>query len=378
MVMIFQALILEAIFAGLALALAIGLVSLLGGRLIGPEPRSLLGLRLSMIATAGAAFLGSLGVLLLAAQLLGAGPGILYGGVLFVALFMALQWLFAPAIINAAYRTRPPSLAEEWLVARLEPLARRAGLKRAPQLRIAEVDAPNAFAYGSPLFGNYVAVTRGLLELLPPEEVEAVLGHELGHLKHRDVAAILALSLLPAAMYYIGRSLLMWGWLVGSNSRKSGGNATLYYVGAGLLLVTAGFLFHFLVTHFSRLREYYADAFSGKLTGAPRLLQRALARLYVAYKEAPELSESANKTAAMLFIVNYLIWAYGAPAYDEFWGRRKSRRPRAYFGDIDRLVEELMRRREGGLSELFSTHPPISKRLRFLENLRVSLEARAL
>ena len=357
------------LLAGLAIALLTGLLAISADKIIRGPPKSVWGLRASMTTTAMALILGFVALLVLIANYAGASQAWIYGGIAFFSALMILQWLFSPSIINAVYKTRPPRRDEEWLVSKLEELARRAGLKRTPELRIAEVDAPNAFAYSSPIKGSYVAVTRGLLRTMPRDEVVAVLAHEVGHLKHKDVAVILALSLLPVALYYVGRSLLMWGWLAGGRER---GNALLYYMGLGIALVAVGFLFHFMVMHFSRLREYYSDAFSGTLTGAPRSLQRALARLAVTYESNPEVAQTISKSAALLFIVNYLIDVTGGMAVEPLWGR--PRRREVVIGDIDRVVEELMRREERGITELFSTHPPVPKRLRFLENLRLSIE----
>ncbi|NAZ12455.1 MAG: M48 family metalloprotease [Desulfurococcales archaeon] len=360
-------------FVGIVLSLIIGIIALLATKFIRGPPKSLIGLRVSMAVTAIAVVFGSLGVLYLIDYLTSGTAPLIYSGIAMVAGFMVFQWIISPFLINLAYRTRDPGPGEEWIVRAVVDYAKRAGFRSPPKVKIAEVDAPNAFAYSSLIGGSYIAVTRGLLSLMPKEEVEAVIGHELGHLKHKDVHVILALSLIPVAIFYIGRYLLMWGWLMGGgSSRGRQGNATLYYVGLGLILVIAGVIFQFLVTHFNRLREYFADAHSAGLTGNPRLLQRALARLALVYENSPELSSTTSKSAAMLFIVNYFINATGGMAYDpydEFLPRRRA--TRRVIVDIDAAVEELMQRETSALVELFSSHPPIPKRLRFLENMRI-------
>jgi heat shock protein HtpX len=85
----------------------------------------------------------------------------------------------------------------------VQRLAAAAGMEKPPKAYVAEIDIPNAFAFGSPLTGPMVAVTRRLAESLPREEVEAVIGHELGHIRHRDVAFMMAVSIIPAIIYYI-------------------------------------------------------------------------------------------------------------------------------------------------------------------------------
>ncbi|MEB3851511.1 MAG: zinc metalloprotease HtpX [Desulfurococcales archaeon] len=346
---------------GLVAAGAVGIVALAAPKLVGGAPRSLASLRVSMVLTALAVFLGGLGLIVGVGEALAsyygasAGGGMAVGVALFVAALMIGQWLFSPYIINALYRTRPPATPlEQSLQVELERLARASGLRGVPRLRIAEVDAPNAFAYGSPLAGSYVAVTRGLLRMAPREEIVAVLGHEVGHLKHRDVAWILALSLIPLAIYYLGRSLIFAGLAGGGGRREREDAGPLLLVALGAALVAAGVLFRFMVAHFNRLREYYADAHSALVTGSPRALQRALARIHLALTGNPRLASelAAGGLASQLFIVAPLIEVSGG-----------------FFYDIDSAVEALKRQEASPLEEVFATHPPVPKRLRFLDNL---------
>ena len=352
---------------GLVFALVMGVMAVLAPRLLGGEPRSLWGLRASMLVTAASVTLGSLGVLYLVLSYMGMqgfGLGMLLG---LVVAFMIAQWLLSPWLINAAYRVREAE--DPWLIATVDDLARRTGLSKPPKVVVADTPAPNAFAYGSPLTGNYVAVTRGLLRLMPREEVAAVIGHELGHLKHRDVAVILALGLLPTAIYFLGRMLVELSWWTGMGSSRDRDNSPLLLLAVGAALVAVGVIFHFLVTHFSRLREYFADANSAKVTGNPRLLQRALARLHLAYTDERIKAELKKSSAfSTLFIVNYLIDAFGSRFYVP-GGRITISR------DIDMIVEELKHEEVSALQEIFSTHPPIPKRLRFLDRIALTREA---
>ena len=98
-------------------------------------------------------------------------------------------------------------------------LSRKSGIAT-PKLMLAKIPLPNAFAYGSPLSGNRVAVTQGLLDSLDSGEVEAVLGHELGHIKHRDVQVMMVASFLPALFYYIGYSMMLSGMFGGGRQQK--------------------------------------------------------------------------------------------------------------------------------------------------------------
>ena len=343
----------------LVLAGLVGLVSLAAPRLIAGHPTSLARLKASMAATALAVFLGGVALIVGVAELLGSyygypgsGTGLAALVAVGVALFMIVQWLLSPYIINLVYRTRPPTAAERWLEAELERLARASGIKT-PKLRIAPMSAPNAFAYGSPLAGSYVAVTEGLLRIMPREEVVAVLGHEVGHLKHRDVAWILALSLIPVAVYYLGR-ILLWAGMAGGGRKEERGANPLVLLAIGLALVAAGILFKFLIAHFNRLREYYADAHSALTLGTPRPLQRALARIHTTIHSSPRLLEelTSKEHMAQLFIVAPFVEVSGG-----------------FYYDIDYIVERLKYEEPSPVEELFSTHPPVPKRLRFLDAL---------
>ena len=336
----------------------VALIAMNAHRLVGDAPTSLTSLRVSMLVTAAAIFVAYIALMVGLVRLMesyygAAGPGtsIVYIATILAALLMVGQWLFSPYIINAVYKTRPPSsMEEESLATELERIARASGVKT-PKLVISDLSMPNAFAYGSPLAGNYVAVTRGLLSIMPKDEVVAVLGHEVGHLKHRDISWILALSLIPLAVYFIGR-LLIYSGIFGASSRR--GNSMLFLMALGVALLVASIIFKFLVAHFNRLREYYADAHSALVTGMPRSLQRALTRIQVSYTSNPRIAEEArsHSTAATLFIVAPLVELSGG-----------------FFYDIDYMVEEMKRSETSPVQELFSTHPPVPKRLKFLDRI---------
>lgn len=346
----------------LAVGLVVGALALYADKIVGDAPRSLGSLRAGMLFTLLAMVSAYIVVMILAVKSIEWYAGISFSPssvvvtVTVLTFFLILaQWLFSPLIINLAYRTREPKTEyEKELKMELERLAERAGMKP-PKFLIADVDFPNAFAYGSPLFGSHVALTRGLIKTMPKEEVLAVMGHELGHLKHRDVAWILALSIIPLAVYFLGRALIWMGVFGAGGDRRERSAATpVVFMAVGGLLIVASIIFRLLMVHFSRLREYYADAHSALLLGSARPLQRALARLYLTYNTRPEVAEMAreNSTAALLFIVAPLVELWANPFYD-----------------IDYYVEKLKGVKTNALEELLSTHPPIPKRLRFLDRL---------
>lgn len=144
--------------------------------------------------------------------------------ILFVVLFNIAQWLFAPYLIDMMYRVRNVSRSENpKLYGMVEKLSAKSDIKM-PRVMLAKIPIPNAFAYGSPIGGTRVAVTTGLLKTLEDEEVEAVIGHELGHLKHRDVQVMMFVSILPAIFYFIGYSMLLSS-MFGRRDERGGGGA---------------------------------------------------------------------------------------------------------------------------------------------------------
>src|SRR4030067_239812 len=154
-------------------------------------------LQLSMAATLAIIF--GLTTLVFTVILTWAGIGfdLLTIGVLVVVLNIA-QWLLSPYLVGAIYKVRAlPENENPQLHQMVGDLSRKSGISK-PKLMLSQISLPNAFAYGSPLTGSRVAVTQGLLKNLDDGEVEAVLGHELGHLKHRDGQVMMVVSFLPA------------------------------------------------------------------------------------------------------------------------------------------------------------------------------------
>lgn len=321
-------------------------------------------LRLSMLGTL-AALIG-LSTLFFAAilQLLGvvniaSAPGLAFL-IGLVVVFNLLQWLLAPYMIDSMYRVReadPRRYAR--LYAMVEDLCRRLRLK-APKLMIADLPIPNAFAYGSPLTGSRVAVTTGLLRELEEEEVEAVLGHELGHLKHRDVQVMMFASVLPAIFYLMGYSLIWSSWLGTGRREEAGGLAIV-----GFASLAVYWLLSLFVLHLSRLREYYADRESAtKVPDGARKLSEALAKIVYStgrlhlHERRPQ-GFSAFKS---LFIEDPDKAGSNVLLLSSYTGRSD-----------EALVRSLLNRRitwADRIAELFSTHPNIVKRLRALQELR--------
>ncbi|MEM0381131.1 MAG: zinc metalloprotease HtpX [Nitrososphaerota archaeon] len=309
---------------------------------------SLLGLRVSMI-TIWLVVVGTATLLLTALILyLGLPTFYIYGVIGFVVILNILQWLLGPYLINAVYRVREADAASyQWLYQMVDEVASKSGLRDRPKVMIADIGVPNAFAYGSPLTGPMVAVTSGLLGRIPREELEAVIAHEVGHLKHRDVVVMLMISLIPAIIYYIGYTLYMSGLFGGG--RRNGGGAAPVLIGIGLIVLS--FIFNLFVFLMSRLREYYADSHAAMVVSdGARKLQRALVRIMtLSGRIRPEM-RARTEQLKMFFISD------PEHAIDPYV-------------DVERAIEELRRAKAGPLSDLFSTHPHPSKRIKHLDRL---------
>ncbi|MEM3694930.1 MAG: zinc metalloprotease HtpX [Candidatus Bathyarchaeia archaeon] len=276
-------------------------------------------------------------------------------GVLVVA-FNILQWLISPYIIDALYGTRElPESENPKLHEIIEKLSAKSGIRK-PKLMLAQIPIPNAFAYGSPITGNRVAVTSGLLKTLETEEVEAVIGHELGHLKHRDVQLMMFVSLLPALLYYIGYSLILSSMYRGQREQGSGGAV----LGFGFMAFS--WILNMFILYLSRLREYYADNHSVQIVDdGARKLSEGLAKIVHATRNMRRMRRDAQHLNAFkaLFIT------------DPDRAENDAMEMSAVAGGSDqKLVQEILSQRVTTIDrivEIFSTHPNIVKRLKALQ-----------
>lgn len=177
------------------------------------------------------------------------------------------QYLLGPKLVEMTMRVRYVSPHEApKLHAMVEDLAMRAGIPK-PKVGISEVNIPNAFAFGRTKSDGRVCVTRGLLQILDEGELRAVLGHELSHINHRDMAVITMISAVPLIFYYIFISTLF------SGNRND--NAGLI----GIVALVGYALSELIVLFVSRVREYYADQGSIELGNPPHKLASALYKL---------------------------------------------------------------------------------------------------
>lgn len=216
-----------------------------------------------------------------------------FGGPLFYMLLglgiILLQYLISPSIVEATMRIEYVSPEEApRLHAMVEELAMRAGIPK-PRVGIADIGIPNAFAFGRTKSDGRVCVTRGILRLLDEEELKAVLGHEISHIRHDDMIVMTLISAVPLICYYIYISSIF------SRDRDMGL--------VGLLALAAYLLGQLIVLFISRVREYYADYGSVEIGGQPHKLASALYKL-VYGSAASEEDEIKEVEGLKAFFVN--------------------------------------------------------------------------
>jgi heat shock protein HtpX len=212
------------------------------------------------------------GVIVAIGSIIGVGGAISYLIIAFIVL--GLQYFISPALVGWTMRIRWVNAVEEPELHRIvSELAQKANLPM-PKVGISELSIPNAFAFGRSQRDGRVCVTRGILSLLNKDELKAVLGHELSHIKHRDMAIITLLSAIPMILYWVAWTT-MWGGM-GSRDDRNGGGYTVFIGIAAFLLY---FITNLLVLYGSRIREYYADKGSVELGSQPQYLASALYKL---------------------------------------------------------------------------------------------------
>ncbi len=255
-------------------------------------------------------------------SLVGGRNGAIFALVFAGVMNFGIYW-FSDRIVLKMYRAQAVTEAQEPKLHRIvRELALRGGIPM-PKVYIIPQEAPNAFATGRNPQHAAVAVTTGIMKLLNEEELKGVLAHELSHVRHRDILIGTIAATIAGAISMIA-SFARWGAIFGGGDDREGGTAQLVMM---LVLTTLASIAALLIQlAISRSREYHADEGGAQLAGNPLYLARALAKLDAGTKRIPM---QVNPSTAYMFIVSPLT--------------RK------------------------GVQGLFSTHPPIEKRIERLE-----------
>jgi len=251
------------------------------------------------------------------------------GGVL---IWFIIAYFTNTSIINSATGSRPLERKENKRVYNLvENLCMAEGMKM-PKVNIIDDDSLNAFASGINERTYTVTLSRGIIDKLNDEELEAVIAHELSHIRNKDVR-LLIISIVFVGIFSMVANVALRSvyYSSGTRSRNDKGNGTIIIVLAALVVAAIGYFFSTLMRFaISRKREYLADAGAAEMTKNPLALASALRKI----SADPDIEAVTREDVAQLFIEHPGQHAKSALS---------------------------------GLSGLFATHPPIKDRIRVLE-----------
>ena len=247
---------------------------------------------------------------------LGGSQGLVIAFVIALAMNFGSYWFSDKIVLNMYKATEVGPAEAPELYEIVDRLRQRAELPM-PKVYIIPSDQPNAFATGRNPDHSAVAVTNGIVRLLGRAELEGVIGHELAHIKNRDILTSSIAATMASAITLLTRFAIFFG----------GGNRDRNALVDLLMLILAPFAAFLIQMAISRSREYVADRDGAIIAQNPRALANALARLQQGAERVPM---QANEATAHMFIVN------------------------PFLGSM------------GGLKNLFTTHPPAEERIQRL------------
>ena len=263
------------------------------------------------------------GIIIVLGGLLGGQQGVIIAFGMALLMNVGSYW-YSDKIVLSMYHARELAPEEAPYIHQIvEELAANAGLPK-PRVCIVPEQAPNAFATGRDPEHAVVAVTEGIVRLLSPEELRGVLAHEMAHIKNRDILIQTIAGVMASAIVTLA-NIFQFSAMFGGN-RDGEGRANP--VAALLLAMLAPLAASIIQMAISRSREYLADDTGADLCGQPLALAGALHRLGQASGQIP--LEAGNPSTAQMFIVK--------PSFAV-----------------------------GGMSHLFSTHPPLEERIARLQ-----------
>ena len=226
-----------------------------------------------------------------------------------------IAYFFSDKIALATYRAQPVTREQlPRVYSVVERITQKIGLPM-PKIYVIPTESPNAFATGRNPGHASVAVTHGILGLLNDEELEGVLAHELGHVNNRDILISSIAATIAGAITYVARFGFFFGGMGDRDDRRGG-------AGSLLMLILAPIAAVLIQLAVSRSREYQADETGAHFTGNPYALASALAKLDAYSRRVPM---AATPSTAHLFIIQPLLGM--------------------------------------NFGSLFSTHPPVAKRI---------------
>lgn len=234
------------------------------------------------------------GLLVFLGGAIGGKTGLLIGLILGAVMNLG-SWFFSDKIALAAYNAQPVSPAEAPELYRMvDRLAQKAGIPT-PAVYIIPTLSANAFATGRDPQHAAVAVTQGILQMMPADELEGVIAHELSHILHRDTLTQAVAATIGGAISYLAQMAYWFGAFAGDDRNRPNPIALL------LMTILAPIAATVIQMTISRTREFEADAGAARLTGNPRGLANALQRLEMGARQLPM---EGNPTFSPLLIIN--------------------------------------------------------------------------
>ncbi|WP_448589152.1 zinc metalloprotease HtpX [Thermodesulfobium sp.] len=273
--------------------------------------------------------LGLLSVILISmGGLVGGKSGLLIAFLIALGMNFVSYW-FSDKIVLKMTGAREVSRDEAPILHDIvEELSYRANIPK-PRVYITDDPSPNAFATGRDSEHAAVAVTSGILRLLNARELKGVLGHEIGHIKHRDILISSLAAVLASTITFVA-DMARWAMFFGVDRERDDNNNPLALVGSILMLILAPIAAMLIQFAISRSREFLADEEGAKLSRDPDALADALEKLHRGVEMIPS---DTSPALSHMYIVNPLQ------------------------GDF--------------IANLFSTHPPFEERVRRLRNMRI-------
>lgn len=259
---------------------------------------------------------------------------------LFAVGMVFFQYFMSDKLVLATTKAKTVTPEEEpKLHAMIERLAAVADMPKPKKIAVMDTHVPNAFATGRNPKNSVIAVTRGLMNRLNERELEAVLGHELSHIKNRDVMVLTWASLIVIMAGYLLQMLFwmsLFGGFGGGRGRRDGGQAAMVMMAVYVGTIVIYFVSQMLIMTLSRYREYAADTGGAILTGAPMQLASALQKISNDMYRIPEKDLRQVEHASAFFII---------PAI-----------------------------KGNNIANLFSSHPSLENRIERLQNIQREME----
>jgi Zn-dependent protease with chaperone function len=314
-------------------------------------------LRFASLLTLSYFYLAVFGVLVAVAQF--TGELSLTGAIVITILGNVVVWLIGPWLSDIMYQwfhrarflTPEEAKAQPW-----HPFAERVCTQhniKVPRFAIIPDRNPTAFTYGSGAWNARVVLTQGLAEFLAPDEVDAVVGHELGHVVNRDFITMTVASTALQVLYQLYAASMRAVKAAGGSRGKGGGGALAIVGLAALVLFHVG---QYLILYLSRVREYAADEFAAKACGDGNVLSRALLKIGYGIAASPD----TESTAHLLRMTRGLGIFDISHAKDVALVKANAR------DDTDKVANALLFDLVSPwawLGQLYSTHPLVGRRI---------------